>query len=193
MKQPVVTTWFPTSIYSCEELLTKNENEELYEYTLNLSQNIKRGGDVWQSKVYNTCETFDLRTDEKYNKILNLIETNVNYFSKVLGSDYNYKCNGSWFNVYKKNDYQERHIHADSIFSAIYYLKCKENSSPTIFYHPHDEMIPLKNLTLNELSFQTCNYSAIERTLIIFRSHVAHMVPQNVSDERVTLSFNFSS
>jgi len=192
MKNINVMKWFPTSIYLCEELLTQEENQELYEHILKTSEKIDRGGKNWHSMVYNTLTTFDLRQDQKFEKILNLVENNVNHFAKILGSNYNYKCRDSWFNIYKENDYQEKHTHADSHFSAIYFVKCEENSSPVVFFNPIEEMIELKNLESNELNYANCLYKSTERNLLIFRSHITHMVPKNYSKERISLAFNFS-
>lgn len=192
MKNSNITKWFPTSIYRCEDLITTKQNENLYQHTLKISKKISQGGKNWNSNVYNTLTTFDLRNDKLFDCVTTLVEENVNHFAKILGSNCEYKCKDSWFNIYRKKDYQEQHIHSDSHFSAIYFLKCDENSSPVIFFNPIQEMIELKNFQSNELNYANCKYKAIERSLIIFRSHVVHMVPQNMSDQRITLSFNFS-
>lgn len=192
MKQPVITTWFPTCIYSREDFLDEEENENLYKHILKISENIPRGGEDWNSDLYNTHSTYDLKKDSKFNNIINLIKKDVELFSEVFGCKTNYYCNNGWFNIYRKNDYNEKHTHVNSHFSSIYFLKCGENSSPVTFYSPIDEMVTLPNQTYNQYSFDKCKYDCIERSLLIFRSHLIHMVSKNLSDERITLSFNFN-
>ena len=82
--------------------------------------------------------------------------------------------------------------HPLSFFSAIYFFKNPENAGKTIFKsYEEPNMLPLKNLKRNDLSQSNCHYIPRERTLLIFKSNLLHMVSQSQSDEpRITASFN---
>jgi uncharacterized protein (TIGR02466 family) len=184
---------FPISIYRQENLLDKDELEELSKVCLDLQGSVPKGGNNWKSDVYNTQTTFDLRDHKAFDKIVRLVTKHVHDFAKLHGSAYEYKCTDSWFNVYNKHDGQEFHTHNDDIFSAIFYVKSPVGSSSTIFKAPFDQRNVKNMYNLTELNNTEVGYYPNEGGLLIFRSYVPHMVQQHQLDEqRISLAFNFN-
>jgi hypothetical protein len=97
----------------------------------------------------------------------------------------------SWFNIYKKGDYQEIHQHTNTIISAVYFLKSNQKSSSLIFRPPFIDQLDVKK-TNNFCCNGNIEYKPIPGRLIVFRSFVPHCVPQHKDNQdRITLSYNF--
>ncbi len=104
-----------------------------------------------------------------------------------------------WFNVYEKGDFQEMHQHSnvpkvidgkryDDIFSMIYILH-DEESSPVIFRMDDTEIpfYPMKRT----IDFETPMVDEIkEGTILIFSSHLKHIVSPVKQSGRTTIAFN---
>jgi len=92
-----------------------------------------------------------------------------------------------WINKYKKNDYQEEHIHTDSNFSFIIYSKVKESN--TVFLSRDKEIIEsFKMVDLFEPTFEVpCQSNQI----IIFPSFLRHRV-KRVGENYETISGNIT-
>ena len=144
------------------------------------------------ASVFDVSVASDGAAETFFNNLTTKIEYHTDKFALQLGSEAEYKVSESWFNFYNKYDYQEYHYHPLSFFSAIYFFKNPENAGKTIFKsYEEPNMLPLKNLKRNELSQSNCHYIPRERTLLIFKSNLLHMVSQSQSDEpRITASFN---
>ena len=61
-----IQLWFPTSIYVKEDMFSDEDNHDFITEIENLKSKISIGGNNWNTDVYNTCNTYDLRK----NKIL---------------------------------------------------------------------------------------------------------------------------
>jgi|688.fasta_scaffold810042_2 uncharacterized protein (TIGR02466 family) len=186
-----IQTWFPTTIFSIENLISVEENINLIKEIYKIKKNIKTGGKNWKTDTYNSCGTYNLIKDIKFNNLIKKTEEQTLNFSKILGSNETYKVCSGWFNYYNKGDYQEYHIHPSSHFSAVYFFKNPKGSGSLIFKNPSDKMFPLKNLKYNEFSYGTCSYNPPERSLIIFQSDLWHMVEKcKNTTPRITAAFN---
>lgn len=189
----MIQLWFPTSIYVEENIFSEDENKNFINEIEILKSKIEKGGNNWNTDVYNTCQTFDLQRNKILKTLCDKVELHTNLFAKQLSSYHDYKIIDSWFNYYKKDDYQEAHHHANSIFSAIYFFTNPINSGSLSFENPIEpDMLPLKNIKeINNLNCLTCNYNPSPKTLIIFRSNIRHMVGRGKNSQpRITAAFN---
>jgi len=189
----MIKTWFPVSIYSAENLFTEKDNKNFIKEIYKIKKTTKKGGNNWNTDVYNTLESFDLRNNNLLSKVCNVTEEHTNIFAKKLNSFYDYKVNESWFNFYNKGDFQEPHFHANSIFSAVYFFSNPKNSGRLIFTSPTEpDMLPMKNVKkYDDLNFVNCHYNPPERSIVIFRSYIQHMVEKcNNLSPRITGAFN---
>ena len=190
----MIDLWFPTAIFVEENALNSEDNAALENTILNLEKQIPDGGSNWHTNISNSCGTYDLLSDKSFSNITKLVTRKVNDFAKELGSDYSYQPNSGWYNVYRAGDYQEYHIHTNSIFSAVYYVTNPEKSGRIIFENPAEpDILPLNNVTNNMYNFKNCHYLPSPGTIIIFRSYLRHMVEKCLNtDPRITIAFNFS-
>ena len=184
---------FPISIYRKDNVLEQEELTKLSNVCLDLKNSIPKGGDDWKTAPYNTMGTFDLRNHTAFDKIVRIVTDSVQEFGKLHGSGYEYKCTGSWFNVYNKYDGQEYHTHNQDIFSAIVYIKSPQNSGATFFKTPFDQRNVKNMYDVTEYNNTEVAYYPNEGGLLIFRSYIPHMVEQHkVDEERISLAFNFN-
>lgn len=122
-----------------------------------------------------------------YPKLTKEIEHHVNSLAYTLGSDYHYKPTSSWVNKANKGDYQEYHNHPENTFSAIYYHQIL---SGNLVIRNDFHMKQLKNINDNFFNAETYTYRPVKNELIIFRSHLLHMVTP-CNEERITIAMNF--
>lgn len=184
---------FAVSVYRKENVLDKQELEEIAKVCLELKESVPKGGNNWRSPAYNTMDTFDLRDHRVFDKIVRIVTKSVQEFAKGHGSGYEYQCSGSWFNVYNKGEGQEFHTHNQDIFSAVVYIQSPQGSGATIFKAPYDQRQVKNMYQTTELNNTEVGYYPNEGGLLIFRSYVPHMVEQSQSDgERISLAFNFN-
>lgn len=109
---------------------------------------------------------------------------------------------GSWWNVYNKNEYQEAHAHMGEpiytmdkffypSFSMVYILNDENDKSALTF----KKSGPLSCApSFVEHIFRTCNVKDIkEGSILIFPSNLLHLVEPCLNAGRVTLTYNFYS
>jgi uncharacterized protein (TIGR02466 family) len=191
---PKVEMWFPVAVYQEDNLISQEENTELVNYSLELRKQVPSGGEDWYGDTYNTHGTYDLRKDIKFRPLLNLISMHANNFAKMHNSDASYEISYAWLNINTENTYQELHTHNSAIFSCSYYLSAPPGSGGIVFEDPKEpDMFPLKAIgEKNALSFTRIKYAATERSLLIFRSYLRHMVqPGSNIEPRISIAVNF--
>jgi uncharacterized protein (TIGR02466 family) len=144
----------------------------------------------WQSNLlaYNKYD--------EISKVLKIIDLNSHIFVKEFGVRDNYKFSIAeyWININNKGGYNIAHIHPQSLFSCIIYIKVPKNSGDVLFYQNQISQIGMGGYIKhnNAYNFESIKYEAIEKRVIIFPSYVAHSVEENKSDEdRISIAFNF--
>ena len=98
-----------------------------------------------------------------------------------------------WAIVNKKNTFNLRHSHPNSLLSAAYYVKANDQSGEIKFFDPKDAktMRHPEISIYNDLSTNTVKIKPEEGKLLIFPSYIHHAVEENLSDQdRVVISFN---
>ena len=184
-------TWFPTVIYTCENLLSEEEREAIEKEIYKIDKKIPKEQNNWVSDVKNTQNTYNILKNPVCLKLRSAIESCVSIFAKELGSTGSYTADDSWYNLYEKGDYQEYHLHANSIFSAVYFVTNPPGGGALVFENPNDAMISLKNHTPNPLSFGNCDYNMPANSLIVFRSSLRHCVRRCTNEiPRITIATN---
>lgn len=115
-------------------------------------------------------------------------------FNKLDIQKYPLKLNESWVNIHSAENYQEPHVHPNSVISGVYYVKAPKNSGDFMLHSPYKYNM-LTPPTTSDLPL-TRNFMPItpENGLaIMFRSFVEHSVQSNKSDqERISISYNFT-
>lgn len=191
-----IYTFFPTTIYVAENIIDENNNEDIIKESVNIFKNKKPTENNWNCNMYTTKGVFDLQSSKTFTDIIDTVTEHVNNFAKVFATSNNYYCNSCWINIAEKGTYQEYHAHENSVFSAIYYAKVPLKSGKIIFENPKEpDMCGITNIKeFNEYNFSTKNCLPKERSLIIFRSYLRHMVEMGMNEEpRISIAFNFAN
>lgn len=152
--------------------------------------------DGWNCNIHSSFS----HTNKNYNcgnipeDLIFLIEEKLNEFfdnefkSTLKGR---YYISNIWYNIYKKNQFQESHNHGTCLFSGCYYLKFNKNCHEQTFFHNPNFNINFKKVE-NEPYFCS-NVNCEEDDIIIFPSNLKHGtkgVVKNCDESRITISFN---
>lgn len=191
---PNIRYWFPTPVYDVnlgEEFL--NNNSKYLERAINYRDTVKKTV-LWKCDTYTTLDTVDLRTVELFSSLISKCREHVLNFSTHFGCVKPVVCQDAWLNVASTGQYQEYHIHPGSHFSLVYYVNAPENCGDLIFRSFNaDNMFPIPVDKPTEVSNSTARYTPENARLLIFPSHLSHLVCKNESqDDRVSISMNFA-
>ena len=110
-----------------------------------------------------------------------------------------------WANINYKYSHNKNHVHPDSQWSGVYYVKCPINCGDIWFTDPCGERrmhTPIMAEMEDESktpshNWKEVHYKPTEGRVLMFPSWLAHEVSQNMSDLkgekgwRVSISFNF--
>lgn len=188
-----IVKWFPVSIYHEFDILSSSQNQQVFEAIKELQSQIDSGGHDWQGNTYTTHDKHNLVKDNRFDVLIHNLTRHVNNFAKAHNSTANFRCHTAWFNIGKSDNFQEYHYHAASTFSAVYYVSAPTGSGQLIFENPVVDMCPIEKIKdRNDLSFIQVGYTPVERSVIIFRSYLRHMVKAGTFDgERISIALNF--
>ena len=187
---------FPTLVCVEENIIDIKLSEVLKGRINLLEKQIDKGGIGWYSSVYNTMNTYSVANDPVFFPLIGKISFIVEEFQKELGVLSDLHLSESWFNIYYKNDYQEYHIHPNSILSAVYFLSAPKGGSKLVLQNPaysRKMFLPSKFET-NINNSDNWIFEPIENALYVFPSYIHHMATaHNIDQKRVSLAFNFTS
>ena len=190
---------FPVGILAQTEVLTPEENDMLIAKVYKLRNTFGAGNTTdWLSGKLSPDNCYNQSNITEYLEFKTLterIKQCVHELAKSYGSNDEYYCTEGWYNIYSSNRYQEYHVHPNSIFSAVYFMKVGEDSQGLLIKRPdHGGMIPPKNKSQDTPYNQEVLIAPPqERTVIIFRSYLEHCVPpSNLKTDRITVAMNFS-
>lgn len=193
----MINAWFPTLVYSAD-LNNLVDNISLKNHAYLLKEKFKKIKSDWRCDTFNTLnqdQFINHTSDQKLTDLVEQCKNHVKEFSKEYGLNNNVVCTEYWFNIAMRGNYQEYHQHANSHFSAVYYVQAEENSGNIVFKSPESitDMFPLPTLdTCSLVNSKTCFYKPAESKLLIFRSNLLHMVEKNQSDtDRISIAMNF--
>ena len=111
-----------------------------------------------------------LVSNPNFHKFLKIIQPSM---KKIYSR--NFIVKNVWGNIYKENDYAQRHFHNDSAFCGILY--CTDGPGPGTYFDQYDLLIPEK-----------------KGRFVLFHPMLFHEVkPYNYEKERITIAWNFSA
>jgi len=167
--------------------------KEVTEECMKIKKEVKKGGDNWESNVFNTCGTYQIHLNAKFNSITKFVYDNIYEFADVIGyKNRKINCDSSWINYYKPGDYQEEHDHITDQLVSIYYLQTDRNCGNLKVNGPLLRTIPPLYDKNNAYTWQSFNFTPEPGKLIMFKSDIRHSVARNESDKmRISLAYNF--
>ena len=184
---------FPTMIYIKDFPDSEKLNKYLEEHIMRWSQNDKgvsktnAGG--WHSETdMNTREEYDPLTRELFNMQEEIYQKENLSRKPVLGN--------MWANVNYPKCFNRPHIHPNSLFSGVYWIKTPQKSGNFMIYDPRPGIqMVMPNRKEGKLPpelWREVHYEPKAGTCIMFPSWLWHEVKPNKSnDTRISVSFNF--
>jgi uncharacterized protein (TIGR02466 family) len=176
------------------DLLESIDNEELVKYCYELknssSGRVKSNGFGWQS--------YDINEDNPQIKNLqNEIFQRVGYLHKEFGfkTPAYHRISNMWVSINNTASFNRPHVHAEALFSGVYYAQTEEDSGDLIFLHPAtshqyhiDERAIEKFTDFNSSVFVIKPQAG---KLVLFPSWLVHYVePNRNNKDRISISFN---
>jgi len=184
----IIEQFFPIHVGYANNPFHDELEKQLIDHCLNLKNTVKKGGHGWISdSTYNTCGTYNILEDKKFERLNNWVHENVESFADSLNFRIKPKCSEGWFNIYKKYDYQEYHCHKPYIISCTYFLKSNMDKPSKIFFKNDRELLSYSRNLQSDVW-----HKPEPGKLVIFGSYVEHAVEQNKSDDlRIALAYNY--
>ena len=182
-----IHTWFPKSIY--HKKISVNNLKQI-EKSIKSLKYIKQKTFEFEVNSSYTTQKNPLHKEKKLKLLFNQILSSAREYCSQLGYSQLF-CNdlqieSSWFNISKKGDYLQKHIHPNSLLSGVFYIKCNDED----FIRFYDEDMLVLPSSYNDLSFTNTTYVCEPGTLLLFKSNLPHSTNKQISKEKIVISFN---
>ena len=182
--------FFPTSIYAEDVQLN---NQELAQHIINWSQqdqglkktNIKG----WHSQT-------DMHTKPEYKPLVDQLFLVMRSIWKEEWLDREPVLGNMWANINPKDGLNQPHIHPNSLFSGVYYVKSNPQAGRLKIYDPRagvQIVMPVrKKGQAPKHLWSDANLDPFPGRIIMFPAWLWHCVEPNESNDiRISVSFNF--
>ena len=188
----MIEYWWPQEVGFYDN--PKHNELNLIDYCYEIQAKTESGGKGWISEdTYNTADgMYQPHLDLKFKELNEWINKSVTQYIQETKIDFEFKECQSWFNIYKKGDYQEVHVHPNSILSAVYFLKSNEKCSSLIIQTPFQDQRDIRKVDGSVSTGSSIEYNPVPGRLVVFRSYMPHCVGKHQDDEdRITLAHNY--
>lgn len=193
---------FPTPLLVADELITEEHNKALIKrcFAIRKELSTKRvnSSTGWPCDIFSTINSYDLTEDPAFGEFLQIVGEHVLAFAKHLGvqdpkeGHTIAKTEHAWFNISGKGQYQDQHVHNNSDFSVVYYMRSPKGTKGTIFKNPHLSIMLLPRLSPGLEYAEDFTTEATERQLVVFPSNAPHLTDQHkIREERISVSANY--
>jgi uncharacterized protein (TIGR02466 family) len=186
LNSPIIENLFPTPVYTTK--LHRNLSKKELGIIKKLSNDVyKNIGNVTSNNknVLNLSELSDLKKD-----IMVYVE---DYMNKIIHAPDNVSSyiTQSWLNYTKENEYHHKHEHPNSYISGVYYIDADEHNDKIHFFRNRYEQIDVNPKDWNMYNSKSWWFPVQTNDLILFPSHLTHMVETKAGDNtRTSLAFN---
>lgn len=143
----------------------------------------------WQSKnIINEdiYENISVLKDEMLVELKNIYDRwEITSHPKILGM---------WCNINNKHDFNLPHRHPGSLFSAVFYVDCQQDSGKIVFERSDqfEDYFSAQVEHPNKYTFSNYTFAPDKNSAIFFPSHLKHFVEPNMSEKsRISIAFNF--
>jgi uncharacterized protein (TIGR02466 family) len=182
--------FFPTSVFGKD---IKLDNDKLAQDIINWS-NQDQGLQKTNYKSWHS--TTDMASKPEYQNLVNELMTMCKDVFKEEWLELKPVLGNMWANINPKEGMNQSHIHPNSLFSGVYYVKSNPQAGRLVLYDPRPgaqivmpvrkEGQPPKHL------WKDVNIDPIPGRIIIFPAWLWHSVEPNQSNDlRISISFNF--
>ena len=190
-----VTPMFPTFLFVHDHPDPGSMNERLIEYSVAARAADPTGHAVsgrggWQSHT-------DMRLRPELRSLIRFIDETIGRVKVYLDivERFDLHVSGMWININGKGSYNTPHIHGNTFFGGVYYVKThpgcgqiqfQESSNIREYHCP-----PYARITPRNCFVQQC--AAEAGRLCIFPAYLPHEVTENTADEeRISIAFNIA-
>ena len=189
---------FPTPIYSKMVQDPKKLNKYLFPLIKAWSKKDKsetktNAGGGWHSPT-------DMNFKEEYKPLITELFTMQEEIYKDYGMEPKPGLGNMWTNINYPGSYNKQHMHPNSQWSGVYYVKVPNNSGSLFVEDPRpgpNIILPRRMKGIPRALWRVVIYPAIEGQIMMFPAWLPHGVEINQSKEkgekgwRVSVSFNF--
>lgn len=142
-------------------------------------------------------ENEQVLANEKYSNLKSMIDDHMfNFYHNVLGfgREVYPEMSSSWFVKSLPNQESDWHIHANSTFSGVLYLKANQDSGDILFRRDTNIVFPFQppvefRSYYNE---RVIPFKTETGLIVMFPSTMTHKVDRNMSNEtRLSIAFNY--
>ena len=182
--------FFPTTIYAKDLQL---DNQVLTNHIIEWSKSDKG---INKTNVNGWHSTTDMHKKPEYKLLIDELYKMQHEIYKEELLDNEPFLGNMWANVNYQGGYNAPHIHANSMFGGVYYVKSEPNSGRLVCDDPRPGIqhnIPMrKEGELPKHLWRVCEIEPIPGRLVMFPAWLWHRVSPNLSkDIRISISFNF--
>ena len=173
----------PIGFFDLSRKLTENELNHIF----NLEQRANMG-----NTSSNDNYIFD---DPKLKNLKEFALESVNHYFREIyqpNTDVSLRITQSWANYTTPGQFHHKHAHPNSIVSGVFYVQTNPGLDRIYFYRSGYQQIKFMTENFNPYNSESWWFDAVECRLILFPSHLEHMV-QSVTDDtvtRISVSFN---
>ena len=189
---------FPTPVYFKMVKEPKKLNKYLFSLIKawskkNKSETKTNSGGGWHSPT-------NMNHKKEYQPLLDELFDMQDQIFRDYGMEPKPGIGNMWTNINYPGAYNKQHMHANSQWSGVYYVKVPKNSGNLFLEDPRpgpNLIMPRRLKGIPRALWRVVAYPAIEGQIIMFPSWLSHGVQINESKEkgekgwRVSVSFNF--
>ena len=182
--------FFPTNFYGKDIQLN---NQELAQHIINWSQ---QDQGVKKTNVTGWHSQTDMHTKPEYKPLVDQLFLAMKEIWKEEWLDREPRLGNMWANINYKGGYNRPHVHPNTLFSGVYYIKTSPNCGKLVCNDPRpgiQTVMPtrIKGTPPKDL-WREVHLDPIEGRIIIFPAWLWHAVEPNESNDiRISVSFNF--
>ena len=182
--------FFPTLIYADDFKLNTND----------LAQNIinwaKEDKGLTKTNVNGWHSTTDMQNKSEYKPLVDELFKMVHKVFEEECLDKQPVLGNMWANINPSGGYNKPHVHPNSLFSGVYYVKTPPNCGRLICQDPRpgiQTVMPTrKSVEIPKYLWRDVHLQPQENRVVIFPAWLWHSVEPNQSNDiRISVSFNF--
>ena len=182
--------FFPTSVYGKD---IKLDNDKLAQHIIGWS-NQDKGVEKTNYKGWHS--TTDMALKPEYHPLVNELVIMCKEVFNEEWLDREPVLGNMWANINPKDGLNQPHIHPNSLFSGVYYIKSNPQAGRLKIYDPRaGSQIVMPNRKKGKPPkhlWRDANIDPIPGRIIIFPAWLWHSVEPNQSNDlRISVSFNF--
>ena len=187
----IKAAYFPTIIYAKDVQLDNRLFErEVIEWSKK-DKGIRRTNMIgWHSTTeMHQIPVFKPLVDELFKMQMEIYREELLSREPIIGN--------MWANINPPGGYNRPHIHPNSHFSGVYYIKAPQNSGEIVFNDPRSAahmVMPerVKDIKPPSHLWREVRVNPLEGRMLMFPSWLWHCVEPNESNDiRISVSFNF--